>query len=177
MAARLTSHPTASVSLLTLELGGQRCALLASDVLEVQRAVALARLPRCPAIVEGAMDLRGKLVPVLDVRSRFGLPPSPLATSDHLIVTRVARAKGESEARGLDPRVVAIRVDRALELVAVPRERIEDARSAIPGVEYVAGVAKLDDGLIVIHDLGTFLSLEEERELDRMLSPGGPGDE
>lgn len=170
MASLATADAAASVGLLTFELGGQRCALLAPDVAEVQRAVAIARLPRCPAIVEGVIDLRGKLVPVLDVRSRFGLPPSPLALSDHLIIARVARASGETKGLPLEPRVVAIRVERALDLVPVAPERIEDARSAVPGVDHVAGVAKLADGTVVIHDLRTFLSLDEERDLDRALA-------
>ncbi|MBI3726176.1 purine-binding chemotaxis protein CheW [bacterium] len=175
MASRATASPTAPIELVTFELGGQRCALLASDVVEVQRAVAIARMPRGPAIVEGVIDLRGKLVPVLDVRSRFGLPPSPLAPSDHLIVARVARARGGTKGLPVEARVVAIRVERALDLVPVARERIEDARSAVPGVEYVAGVAKLADGTVVIHDLRTFLSLDEERELDQALAGTGDG--
>jgi purine-binding chemotaxis protein CheW len=154
------------VGLLTFELEGQRCALMASEVLEVQRVVAMARLPRCPEIVEGVIDLRGKLVPVLDVRSRLGLPPSPLALSDHLVVARVPRTGGGASPHPSGPRVVAIRVDRALDLLPVPREKIEDPRPVAGGVQ-TAGVAKLADGLVLIHDLRTFLSLDEEQQLDQ----------
>src|SRR5437016_2215466 len=85
---------SATVDLVTFELGGQRYAILAADAVEVQRAVAVARLPRSPPIVEGVIDLRGALVPVLDVRSRFGLPPRPPVPADHLVFARVARAGG-----------------------------------------------------------------------------------
>jgi purine-binding chemotaxis protein CheW len=162
-----TGEASPVVGLLTFELDGQRCALISSEVLEVQRVVAMARLPRCPEIVEGVIDLRGKLVPVLDVRSRLGLKPSPLALSDHLVVARVPRADGEPHASG--PRVVAIRVDRALDLLRVPREAIEDPRP-VAGAVQTAGVAKLADGLVLIHDLRTFLSLDEEHQLDRALA-------
>lgn len=145
------------VDLLTFELEGERCALLAADVVEVQRAVAIARLPHAPAIVEGVIDLRGAVVPVLDVRARFGLPPRPVSVSDHLIVTRV-------------PRPAAIRVDRALDLVPVAADAIEDARAAVPGTAHTAGVAKLADGLVVIHDLRAFLTEDEERDLDGALA-------
>jgi purine-binding chemotaxis protein CheW len=154
----------AAVRLLTFELAGQRYALKATDVIEIQRAVAIARLPRCPAIVEGAINVRGRLVAVLDVRSRFGLPPDPLAPSNHFILAQLTRAT----AHGV--RTVAIRVDRALDLVIVNRDRIDDGRSAIPGVEFVAGLAKLDDALIVIHDLDAFLSIDEAKDLERALS-------
>jgi purine-binding chemotaxis protein CheW len=143
-------------------LAGQRYALTATDVIEIQRAVAMVRLPRCPAIVEGAINVRGHLLAVLDVRSRFGMAPDPLAPSNHFVLARLTRAQSV--------RAVAIRVDRALDLVTVSRDRIDDGRSAIPGLELVAGIAKLDDGLIVIHDLDAFLSLEEAQDVERALS-------
>jgi purine-binding chemotaxis protein CheW len=155
------------IDILTFELGGQRCAILASEALEIQRAVAMARLPGCPAIVEGVIDLRGKLVPVLAVRSCFELPASPVALSDQLVFARVRRRDAAGD------RVVALRVDRALNLMAVPRAAIEDARGAVPGVDHLAGVAKLPDGLVLIHDLCSFLSLDDERELECALA--GPG--
>ena len=161
------------VGLLTFELDGQRCALLASDVLEVQRVVAMARLPRCPEIVEGVIDLRGKLVPVLDVRSRLGLPQSPLALSDHLVVARVPRTRSGAAPHPAGPRVVAIRVDRALDLLQVPPEKIEDPRTAA-GAVHAAGVAKLADGLVLIHDLRSFLSLDEEQQLDEAVAGRAP---
>ncbi len=161
------------VGLLTFELDGQRCALLASEVLEVQRVVAMARLPRCPDIVEGVIDLRGKLVPVLDVRSRLGLPPSPLALSDHLVVASVPRTGSGAAPHPSGPRVVAIRVDRALDLVPVPPEKIEDPRP-VAGAAQAAGVAKLADGLVLIHDLRSFLSLDEEQQLDHAFAGRPP---
>jgi purine-binding chemotaxis protein CheW len=161
------------VGVLTFELGGQRCALISSEVLEVQRVVAMARLPRCPEIVEGVIDLRGKLVPVLDIRSRLGLPPRPLALSDHLVVAHVARKAGGTSPEASGPRVVAIRVDRALDLLAVPQTKIEDPRP-VAGAAQTAGVAKLADGLVLIHDLRTFLSLDEEQQLDQALADRRP---
>jgi purine-binding chemotaxis protein CheW len=64
---------------------------------------------------------------------------------------------------------VALRVDRVQELVSVNREAVEPAAVA-PGAEYVAGVARLTDGLLVIHDLEAFLSLDEARVLDSALA-------
>ncbi len=168
MVSVATRGSASLIDVLTFDLAGQQYGLLASEVVEVQRVVRMARLPRCPVVVEGVIDLRGKLAPVLDVRSRFGLPPRPLELSDHLVIARVPRTAGGTGPPP-DARVVAIRVDRALDLLRVAPERIEDARRAVPGAAYVAGVAKLPDGLVLIHDLRTFLSLDEERELDQAL--------
>ncbi len=139
---------------LTFEVADRRLGLSAKALREVVRAVAIAALPKAPPIVEGVINLRGTLVPVLDVRRRFGLPPAPVTPEQHLLIAHA----GE--------RLVALRVDRALELVGVDEHAIESAASVAPGAEYVAGIAKLPDGLLVIHDLETFLSLDEARQLD-----------
>jgi purine-binding chemotaxis protein CheW len=95
------------------------------------------------------INVRGTLVPVLNIRERFGLPASPLAPSDHLILAQAGA------------RAVAIRVDQATGLVGVPEADIVAAPEAIPGAELVAGIARLPDGVLVIHDLERFLTLDE----------------
>jgi len=160
-----------TTSLLTFELDGQRSALLASDVVEVQRAVAMTRLPRSPPIVEGVIDLRGRLVPVLDLRMKLGLRPRPLSVSDQFIVARVPRTPAGGTAHASGPRVVAIRVDRALELLPVSPDKLEDP-APVAGTVQAEGIARLADGLVLIHDLRRFLSLEEALRLDRALADG-----
>jgi purine-binding chemotaxis protein CheW len=136
------------------EVAGRRFGLSAEALREVVRAVAITALPKAPPIVEGVINLRGTLVPVLDIRQRFELPPTPLAPQQHLLIAQAGA------------RLVALRVDRALDLVALDRRAIESAAGVVPGVEYVAGIARLADGLLVIHDLETFLSLDEARQVD-----------
>ncbi len=150
---------------LAFEIAGCRFALAAGALREVVRVVAVAALPKAPPIVEGVINIRGTLVPVLDIRQRFGLPPTPVAPEQHLLVAQAGS------------RVVALRVDRALDLVAVDEGAIESAARVAPGVEYVAGVAKLPDGLLVIHDLERFLSLDESQQLDAVLAQTERADE
>lgn len=140
--------------LLTFEVGASRFAAPAGVVREVVRAVAITALPKAPPIVEGIINFRGTLVPVLDIRQRFRLPAVPVAPEQHLIIAQAGN------------RLVALRVDRALDLVAVDADVIESAARVAPGTEYVAGIAKLADGLLVIHDLETFLSFEEAVQVD-----------
>jgi purine-binding chemotaxis protein CheW len=64
-------HP---LQVLVFEVAGRRYGLPADDVQELLRAVSIVPLPRAPAVVEGVINLRGKVVPVLDVRGRFRLP-------------------------------------------------------------------------------------------------------
>jgi purine-binding chemotaxis protein CheW len=150
--------------ILLFALGGQRYGLWARDVRELLRAVAIVPLPRAPRVVEGVINLRGRVVPVLDLRARFGLPGKQLETSDHLIVAAVGA------------RLVAIRADQALDLLPVELDRaqLEDLKAS--GAEYLAGVARLPDGLALIHDLEAFLSAGESIALDDALgaAAGGP---
>lgn len=143
-----------NLQLMVFRLAGQRYGLAAADVLEVQRMVAVVPLPGAPDIVEGVIDLRGSLVPVVDVRQRFDLAPKPIETADHLVVAHAG------------PRKVALRVDAVLGLVDVADDALDTAVAELPGVEHVEGVAHDDEGLILVHDLARFLSLEEGQDLD-----------
>lgn len=149
------------VLLFTLE--AQRYALPTEDVRELLRAVRLTPLPRAPAIIEGLLNLRGELLPVLDMRRRFRLPARPLSSADHLIVARAG------------PRSVVLRVDRAEGLHTLEPGTFDVTPRQLPGVGYVAGALKLPEGLVLLHDLRTFLSEAEGLELDEALSREGAG--
>jgi purine-binding chemotaxis protein CheW len=152
----MVTSTTREVLLFTLE--GHRYALPTEDVRELVRAVRLTPLPRAPAVVEGLLDLRGELLPVLDMRRRFRLPARPLASSDHLVVARAG------------PRGVALRVDRAEGLLALEPGQLDTSPGELPGVGYVAGAIKLPDGLVLLHDLRTFLSEAEGLTLEEALA-------
>lgn len=152
----------AQATLLVFLLHEARFAVRGEAVREVVRSVAVARLPDAPGIVEGVVNCRGRVVPVLDVRGRFGLPARPLDPDQHFVLADAG------------PRVVALRVDRALDLLEVSEDDIESAGSAAPGSRYTEGVARLPDGLLVIHDLERFLSLDEGARLDASLGSVRP---
>lgn len=154
---RLKLLPAAAMSVLVFEVAGQRYGLPAADVRELLRAVTVVPLPKAPAIIAGVINLRGRIVPVLDIRRRFRLPAREAQHTDHLIIARA----GE--------RLVALRVDRATALVEFSETEIEEAIGVVPGAEYVAWMAKLSDDLVLIHDLRTFLSREESTELQDAL--------
>ncbi len=142
------------VRLLTFELADQRFGIPAVDVQEVARAVSLSRLPKAPQIVEGVINFRGTAIPVLDIRARFKLPAKPVRPSDHLIVARAG------------PRVVAIRVDSVVDLLTISRSDIDSVASITPKSDYIAGVARLPNDIVLIHELATFLSAAEAADLD-----------
>lgn len=130
------------------------------NVERVIRAAAVTLLPEAPEIVLGILDVGGVVVPVLDVRKRFRLPAKRLSPDDQFVVALAGR------------RTVALVVDATSDVVA--QEGLEElaAQEVAPGADYVAGVTRTRDGLVLIHDLETFLSLEEERTLAVALRQG-----
>lgn len=139
--------------LLGFALGDQRYALPVPSVERVVRAVAITSLPGAPEIVSGIVDLRGRVVPVLDIRCRFHLPPREIALSDQFIVARTSK------------RAVAIIADSVAPVHEYSAPTVTAADSLLPELPWVRGVVKLPDGLMLINDLDRFLSLEEETQL------------
>jgi purine-binding chemotaxis protein CheW len=142
---------------LLFAVGDQRYALDSAVVQTIARAVSITPLPRAPAIIEGIIDVRGTIVPVLDIRRRFRLAPKSVDLHDHLIVAWA------------DRRIVAIRVDEVLDLHQLAAHEIEDRARILLDTAYVAGVARLGGGLVLIHDLSSFLSQAEATTLDEAI--------
>ena len=139
-----------------------RIALPMSSVEEIVRAVALTPLPSAPPIIEGAVNLRGVLLPVIDLRARLKLPSRPIDPADYLIVLR------------LPGRRAVVRVDDADEVVEIEDAVIATPSSLTPalaGLDALAGVAPRPDGALVIYDPSAFLSQAELDATDAVLSP------
>jgi len=149
---------SSTVPLLTFDLGNHQFALPSATVREIVRAVWISPLPKAPPIVEGVINVRGALVPVCDIRGRFGIAEEPIGLLQHLVIANAG------------DRIVALRVDRATDLVTVEWDVIEKASQVAPGAQYVAGIARLTDGLLVIVDLGGLLSLHEAGLIDNAIA-------
>lgn len=139
-------------------LDEQRYALPLSAVERVVHMVAITPLPQAPAIVLGVIDVRGRVMPALDLRRRFRLPRRDVSLSDRLIIAHAS------------DRVVALAADAVSGVFGYCARDAVAAHDIVPGVAYTEGVLRLADGLVLIHDLGEFLSLEEQAALDRTLA-------
>ena len=144
--------------LLQFSIESQQYAISVGDVVEIVCAVAITRLPAAPSIVEGVVDVRGRIVPVLDMRARFRLPAREVDPSEHFILADAGSRR------------VAMRVDRAVGVAHVEDADIERLTTTVPGARHVAGVAKLPDGVVLIHDVAGFLSHSESETLDHALA-------
>jgi len=156
LAPEVSLH-TESEDLVIFGLDQHSYALRISVVQQILRMVEITPLPRAPAIVQGIINVRGSIVPVLRMRERFGLSPRASRLNDHLILARTSR------------RLVALAVDRVLGVTTRDAKEMTHPERILAGLDYVEGVVKLEDGLAFIHDLDTFLSLDEEIALDEAL--------
>ena len=123
----------------------------------IVRAVEVTPLPGAPAIVLGAIDVEGRVLPVLNLRRRFPLPEREIDPADQFLIARTAR------------RAVALVMDEAQGVIEREQSAVIGSDRIVPGLEQFQGVVKLDDGLALIHDLEKLLSLDEARTLDEAM--------
>lgn len=143
---------------LIARVAGTRLALPAVAVLEIHRAVLIAPLPGAPPVIEGVVHVRGQVLPVIDLAERLGLPSRPvLSPSEHFVVLAAGG------------RQVVVRVDDAEELRDIDDDAIAGAEGLVAAARTVAGVARLEDGTLTIHDPAAFLSQAEDDALSGAL--------
>lgn len=145
--------------LVVFTLGETRYALRLAAVDRVVRIVEINPLPQAPEIVAGVINMQGRIIPVINVRRRFRLAEREIALTDQLVIAHTAR------------RPVGLVVDAVADVIEYSSNDIAAAEGVFPGLEYVEGVAKLPDGLVYIHDLDKFLSMEEGESLDKAMEP------
>jgi purine-binding chemotaxis protein CheW len=143
-----------SNQLVVFTLDDQRYALHLSTVVRVVRVVEITPLPKAPEIVTGMVNVQGQIVPVFNIRKRFRLPEREINLSDQLIIANTSKQP------------VALIVDGVTGVIEFSENKVITSEKILPDMEYVKGIVKLEDGMILIHDLNRFLSLEEEKALD-----------
>lgn len=142
-----------SVSLVVFRLGERLFALHLEAVERAVRLVDITPLPGAPEIVLGAVDVEGRIVPVLNVCRRFGMPERGVELTDQLLLASCSS------------RTVALLVESVAGVSSRPGSEIVRVEAVEPRAGYVEGILQLEDGMVLIHDLERFLSLDEQRVL------------
>lgn len=140
-------------SLVVFSIAGERYALNLPVVERVVRMVEVSPLPKAPVIVLGVINFHRQIIPVIDIRRRFGHSPGHYGLTSSLLVAQTSQRK------------LALPVDEVLGLQEVSVENVSLPKAVCPGIGLVVGIAALSDGVLFIHDLDAFLSLEEEQQL------------
>jgi purine-binding chemotaxis protein CheW len=142
--------------LVVFQLGAELYGVDIARVHEIIRLQSITRVPRAPSFVEGVINLRGKVIPVVDLRRRFGLP-----TTEHTRATRTVVVE-------IGDQVVGIIVDSVSEVLRVSTSTIEPPSPVVAGIdsEYLHGIAKLPERLVILLDLDRVLAREERRAIE-----------
>ena len=124
-------------------LGDERYGLEIAAVYEIIRPQPITAVPQAPASVVGVINLRGRIIPVVDLRFRFGLPDAVAGPGSRIVVCEANADR------------VGLMVDGVSEVLMVPEEAIEPTPEVAvgPGTDHVRGVAKLEDQMIILLDL------------------------
>lgn len=140
------------VRLTIFTIGEEEYAIDIMRVVEILKPHKVTRLPKTPDFVEGVINLRGKVIPIIDLRKRFGIKSSLNPKKERILLTRV----GEE--------VVGLVVDGVKEVRSISKGDIESPPTMVKGIqtEYLEGVGKAGEGLIIILNLDKILSTEEK---------------
>lgn len=143
--------------LIVFDLSTQAYGVDIGDVREILRLQEITKAPRTPALVEGIVNLRGRVVPVIDLRKRLELPTAGETRDNRVVVVNIG---------GRD---VGVIVDAVTEVLRISTASVEPPSSVVTTAEseYLTGVAKLDDRLIAILDLDRVLSESELVSLEK----------
>lgn len=144
------------LQLVSFRVGSEEFGVDILRVQEINRMVEITRVPNSPEFVEGVINLRGKIIPIIALRKRFGLKDKSPDKYTRIIVADV------------DNKIVGFVVDAVLEVLRIPTDTIEPPPPIVAGVDasYIRGVAKLEDRLLILLNLEEVFSEQEKRALN-----------
>ena len=137
---------------LSFTVGSEEYGVELPRVREVIRIRGITRLPKTARFVKGIINLRGEVIPIVDLREKFGLEAAETTTT-----TRVMVVEAEGKRMGMV-------VDSASQVVRIPADQIEPPPPVLGGSsqEFVTGVGKLEDKLVILLNADTILTVDEK---------------
>ncbi len=146
------------LQLVSFKIGDEEFGVDILKVQEINRMFTITQVPNAPSFVEGVVNLRGKIIPVVNLRKRLQLPVVESNDKTRIIVVE------------LDNATVGFIVDEVKQVLRIPKSITEPAPSMIAGIDtdYITAVGKLDDRLLILLDLEKILSNEEKSILDEI---------
>ena len=146
------------LQLVTFSIGVEEFGVDILKVQEIIRTMEITKVPRAQDFVEGVINLRGKVIPIIDLRRRFGLDSKGHDKHTRIIVIEINNM------------IVGFVVDSVSEVLRVPAGTVEPPPPVVAGVEseYISGVGKVQDRLLILLDLDKLLSNEDMEALSQI---------
>lgn len=141
------------VQLVTFRMGNEEFALDILKVQEINRIVDITGVPKAPDFVEGVINLRGKVIPIVDIRKKFHLKIKEATKESRIIVVNIMN------------KTIGLIVDSVSEVLRIDSSTIQPPPPLIAGLDsdYIKGVGKLDDRLIILLDIDKIFTTGEHR--------------
>ncbi len=145
------------LQLVTFSVGDEEFGVEILQVQEIIRMLEITKVPKAPSFVEGVINLRGKVIPIIDLRKRFGLEARARDKNTRIIVIEIGTM------------IVGFIVDSVSEVLRLPASTVEPPPPVVAGLDsdYISAVGKLEDRLLIMLDLQRLLSNEEQLRLGR----------
>jgi purine-binding chemotaxis protein CheW len=143
------------LQLVTFNIGSEEFGVEILKVQEIIRTMEITKVPKSPPFVEGVINLRGKVIPIIDLRKRFGLEAKTHDSHTRIIVIEIKQM------------IVGFVVDSVSEVLRIQSSTVEPPPDIAAGVgsEYIKGVGKLADRLLILLDLDELLTGEELKHI------------
>lgn len=147
---------------LTFSMANEEYGIGILKVKEIIGMMPVTPVPRTPGYVKGVINLRGKVIPVIDLRLRFGMPQAEYTDRTCIIVVDVTTSAGELQ--------MGIVVDSVSEVLNIKPEEIDPTPSFGTNLqtEYIRGMAKMDAGVKILLDINRVLNQEETELLQKV---------
>lgn len=141
--------------LVVFELASELFGVDIAAVESIIKMQTITRIPHSPDFVEGVINLRGKVLPVVDLRLRFSLPATELTKNNRIMVIT------------LNGTEVGMIVDGVSEVLSIAAEDVEPPPPMVTSVNsaFIIGIAKIESRLVILLDLKKILSLDEQASL------------
>lgn len=141
-------HDGDLIQLVTFRIGEEEFGVDILAVQEIIRLMQITMVPRAPAFIEGVINLRGKVIPVISMRTRFNMHVLEHDSNTRIVVMELGQ------------KIVGFLVDGVSEVLRIPAGTVEDPPPVVAGIgsEYIRGIGKLDDRLLILLDLDNLLS-------------------
>ena len=143
------------LQLVSFNIGDEEFAVDILNIQGINRMVEITKVPNTPDYIKGIINLRGIIIPLIELRSRLGMPPKEHDKDTRFIVVEIAQ------------KVIGFIVDSVSEVLRISRSICEPPPATVKGVnsEYITAVGKLEDRLLIMLDLEKILTEEETHEL------------
>jgi purine-binding chemotaxis protein CheW len=161
---------TAAGKYMTFKLAHEEYGLEILKVREIIRLMEITRVPRTEEHVRGVINLRGKVIPVIDLRLKFGMDRTESTDQTVIIVVQYPAAGREV--------TMGILVDEVLEVLSIAEENIEATPSFggnVIDAQFILGVGKADKRVVFLLDIGLVLSGKEAAQLVDLAASASPG--